>query len=357
LIQRGFIVDYKVWIHHGEAQLTGNTCVNNVNDEVHDADEDDDEDLGDHGMMHEGDLENDNGDPVGVNDDLRAQEEEEHDIDTEEILHHIEPKVLLGSAKGLEHFETLKKAAKDCMYDGCGKEWTVLRFVLQLLILKAKFCWSDNSFNDLLILLGQLLPKPNFVPKNTYEAKKLINPLKICVQRIHACPNRCILYRGDYAALTKCPNCEASRYKSNASFSEDGVGSTVRKRKRASKKSAVCEVEDDTCIGTETGQRKIPSLVMWYLPVIDRLKRLFSNPNTAKLMMWHDDRPLKNDGKLRHPSDTRQWKTFDANHELFGEEKRNVRFALSTDGMNPFGERSSTHSTWPVLLTIFNLPP
>jgi len=143
----------------------------------------------------------------------------------EKMLRHIDSEVLLGSAKGLEHFETLKKAAKDRMYDGCGKEWIVLSFVLQLLILKAKFCWSDNSFNDLLILLGQLLPKPNFVPKNTYEAKKLINPLKIHVQ---ACPNHCILYRGDYAALTKCPNCEASCYKSNASFSEDGVGSTVR---------------------------------------------------------------------------------------------------------------------------------
>ena len=38
---------------------------NNVNEEVHDADEDDDEDPGDHGMMHEGDLENDNGDHAG----------------------------------------------------------------------------------------------------------------------------------------------------------------------------------------------------------------------------------------------------------------------------------------------------
>ena len=57
------MVDYKVWIHHSAAQLTANTCVNNVNDEVHDADED--EDPGDHGMMHEGDLENDNGDHAG----------------------------------------------------------------------------------------------------------------------------------------------------------------------------------------------------------------------------------------------------------------------------------------------------
>jgi hypothetical protein len=37
------------------------------------------------------------------------------------------------------------------------------------------------------------------------------------------------------------------------------------------------------------------------------------------------------------------------------EEKRTIRFALSTDGMNPFGERSSTHNTWPVLMTIYNL--
>ena len=40
----------------------------------------------------------------------------------------------------------------------------------------------------------------------------------------------------------------------------------------------------------------------------------------------------------------------------FGKGPRNVRFALSTDGMNPFGEISSTHSTWPMILTMDNLP-
>ena len=36
---------------------------------------------------------------------------------------------------------------------------------------------------------------------------------------------------------------------------------------------------------------------------------------------------------------------------------RNIRFALSTDGMNPFGNMNSSHSTWPVTLCIYNLPP
>jgi hypothetical protein len=41
----------------------------------------------------------------------------------------------------------------------------------------------------------------------------------------------------------------------------------------------------------------------------------------------------------------------------FGKEARNVRFALSTDGMNPFGDLSSSHKTSLVILTIYNLPP
>uniref|UniRef100_K3Y289 Uncharacterized protein n=1 Tax=Setaria italica TaxID=4555 RepID=K3Y289_SETIT len=65
--------------------------------------------------------------------------DEERNVDMEDMLRHIEPEVLLESPKGLENFETLKKVAKDRMYEGCGKEWIVLRFVLHLLILKAKF--------------------------------------------------------------------------------------------------------------------------------------------------------------------------------------------------------------------------
>jgi hypothetical protein len=218
--------------------------------------------------------------------------EEECDVDMEEMLCHIELEVLLGSAKGLENFETLKKVAKDCMYQSCGKEWTVLRFMLHLLIVKVKSGWSDNSFNEPLTLLDNLLPKPNLVPRNTYEAKKIINPLKMRVQRIHACRNHCILYHGDYAELEKCPNCDASRYKSNADFAvERVIASKGVKRKVGGKKSAFSQVEEEYSICTDTAsQCKVPALVMWYLLVEDHLKRLFSNPKTVESMTWHIDR-------------------------------------------------------------------
>ena len=52
-----------------------------------------------------------------------------------------------------------------------------------------------------------------------------------------------------------------------------------------------------------------------------------------------------------------QWRKVDRTYPKFVEEVRNIRFGLSTDGMNPFGDMSSSHSTWPVALCIYNLPP
>jgi hypothetical protein len=67
-------------------------------------------------------------------------------------------------------------------------------------------------------------------------------------------------------------------------------------------------------------------------------------------MSWHASDEHKDDGKLRHPADGQEWKNFNENHKDFAKEPRNIRFALSTDRMNPFAERSSKHgesqSSW-----------
>jgi hypothetical protein len=70
----------------------------------------------------------------------------------------------------------------------------VLWMKLELLKLKASNEWSDSSFSALLELLSNVLPKPNGLPTGTYLAKKIIYPLTLGVEKIHACPNYCILY-------------------------------------------------------------------------------------------------------------------------------------------------------------------
>jgi hypothetical protein len=54
--------------------------------------------------------------------------------------------------------------------------------------------------------------------------------------------------------------------------------------------------------------------------------------------------------------DGTQWKFFNLQYPKFVAESRNIRFALSTDGMNPFCENRTVHSTWPVILTMYNIP-
>ena len=85
------------------------------------------------------------------------------------------------------------------------------------------------------------------------------------------------------------------------------------------------------------------------------LKRLFMNKKHAKSLRWHkEDR--KSDGELRHTADGTQWRKIDRVFKDFAAHARNIRFGLNTDGINPFGEQSSNHSTWPVTLCLYNLP-
>jgi hypothetical protein len=78
------------------------------------------------------------------------------------------------------------------------------------------------------------------------------------------------------------------------------------------------------------------------------------NKANVELLQWH--MRAQKDAMLYHPADRIQWRNFDRKHKDFVAEVRNIRFRLSTDGMNPFEETCNSHSTWYVTLCIYNLP-
>ncbi|XP_020204470.1 uncharacterized protein LOC109789845 [Cajanus cajan] len=146
-------------------------------------------------------------------------------------------------------------------------------------------------------------------------------------KKIHACPNDCVLYTNNFATLKVCPTCGLSRFKKKT----DG----------------------------SSGEEEIkgpPTKVLWNLSIIPRFKSLFAIKEDAKNLTWHEN-GIKCDNFLRHPTDSLQWKRIDETFPEFGVESRNLRIGLATDGMNPYGNLSSKHSSWPVLLVIYNLPP
>jgi hypothetical protein len=150
LIKRGFKRNYTIWTKHDETDDTlievdigvGNNNCHGQDDGVFDGD--------DHDI---------------ANDD---------DFDFQELLCHVEPHVSssMGTQRGLDNMGILDKSSNELLYDGlngCGKEFTQLHVMLELLKLKASHGWSDNNFSKLLSLLTKLLPKPNTLPTCTYR--------------------------------------------------------------------------------------------------------------------------------------------------------------------------------------------
>jgi hypothetical protein len=74
------------------------------------------------------------------------------------------------------------------------------------------------------------------------------------------------------------------------------------------------------------------------------------------LLQWHKEKHKQDAGMIKHPADATQWQNIDLRNREFAKDLRNIRVVMSRDGMNPF-MNNSTHSTWPIVLTILNLPP
>ena len=300
LLRRGFMPAYNRWTEHGEDEIVQDEA-DNISTSVQDT-------------------------FVDTHQHTFVDNHEDDEDDLEQMLH--DGEVETTSEREFQKFQRMVEDSTTPLYPCCKEEHKKLNVVLTLLQLKASNGWSDKSFTELLDYIGDLLPTGNVLPYTTYQAKQVICPLGLEVQKIHACPNDCILYRNEFAELDECPTCKTSRYKPG----NDSNEAQRRKKKPAAK-------------------------VMWYFPIIPRLKRLFANKKHAKLLRWHDE-DRKKDGMLRHPADAAQWRNIDRKYkDHFAYDVRNIRFGFSTDGMNPFGNMSSRHSTWPVTLCIYNLPP
>jgi hypothetical protein len=225
-------------------------------------------------------------DDIGDHDDAGENDE---GLDVEELMRNVAPDTLLQCRnKGIDNFETLNKASRDLLYEECKwchKEHTLLWMTLELLKLKASNMWSDSSFSALIELLSKVLPKSNGLPTSTYLTKNIICSLTLGVEKVHACPNYCILYRKEHEFKDKCPRCNYSRYKRNDNIEEDSYNN----KRKGQKRNNIAPPDQDS---QGSKERKIPALMMWHLPFIDRLKHMFSNASESSSSIysrrrWH----------------------------------------------------------------------
>ncbi|XP_074301497.1 uncharacterized protein LOC141632891 [Silene latifolia] len=221
-------------------------------------------------------------------------------------------------------FYKLVEDGKQELYPGC-KRFSKLSFLIRLLLFKTLHGISNVAFNDLLELLKEMVPEAK-IPLNYTESRNIVKDLGLHYIKIYACPNDCMLFWKENEQADECLECHTSKWKP-------------------------CEENQ-----SQKKTRKIPAKVLWYFPLKPRLQRVYMCSKTAEFMTWHaDERPK--DGYLRHPADGLAWQKFDSLYPSFASEPRNVRLGLASDGFNPFRTMSVAHSTWPVVLINYNLPP
>ena len=158
--------------------------------------------------------------------------------------------------------------------------------------------------------------------ENFYVTKSMMKPLGLGYQKINMCHNFCMLYYLKNDEITECMTCGHSCYKPK----------------------------------TSRGKTLVAYKKLRYYLITPRLQRLFMSPMIAEHMTWHQAHDAV-DGVMVHPSDGEAWKRFNNVHPHFSAELRNVRLGLCTDRFNLFGSFAAPYSCWPVILTVYNLPP
>ena len=63
-------------------------------------------------------------------------------------------------------------------------------------------------------------------------------------------------------------------------------------------------------MATRAQGKMIPHKVLHYFPLTPRLRRLYMSSQRAKDMRWYIDKRV-DDGIMRHPADSEEWKEFD----------------------------------------------
>jgi hypothetical protein len=152
LVKNNFTADYETWVFYDE-KYNAVTAEESVNDQA----------------------------SADRMDEMFEAIRSEFDLDTEDPPR---PKV--------EEFFRFLKASEEMLHE--HTKVTVLVFVTRLMAIKYKFFFSNNWYNELLKLIGDVILNPNKLPKDMYHSKKFVKGLGMDYEKIDVCRNSCMLF-------------------------------------------------------------------------------------------------------------------------------------------------------------------
>lgn len=234
LYKNGFMADYYVWYMHGEeldfslgtsknvdtTWASGSVPVGNVVEERY------------VDMVNDAFRENVNLDNYNQYDSYENVEEHDNYQDVEE-----------PSRNHSKQFYDLLEGAQNPLYDGCREGHSQLSLAARVMQDKADHNMSERLVDSVCGMLREYLPEGNQAMGTHYETEKLLRNLGLPYHTIDVCINNCMIFWKEDEVLDKCRFCESPRWKTN------------KQRRRTN----------------------VPYSRMWYMPIADRLKRMYES--------------------------------------------------------------------------------
>jgi hypothetical protein len=92
----------------------------------------------------------------------------------------------------VQNFYRLLAATDEKVHD--GTDVTVLQAVTHLMVMKSKYNFSNQCYNNIVKLIIDLIPTKHNMLKDLYQSKKIVSGLGMNYEKIDVCKNNCILF-------------------------------------------------------------------------------------------------------------------------------------------------------------------
>jgi hypothetical protein len=92
----------------------------------------------------------------------------------------------------VQNFYKLIAASDEKVHDGTNL--TVLQAVTRLMVMKSRYNFLNQCYNDIVKLIFDLTPMKHNMPKDLYQSKKIFTGLGKNYEKIDMCEKRCMLF-------------------------------------------------------------------------------------------------------------------------------------------------------------------
>jgi hypothetical protein len=92
----------------------------------------------------------------------------------------------------VQNFYKLLTAAEEKVHN--STDVTVRQAVTRLMVMKSKYSFSNQCYNDIVKMIINIILMKHNMPKDLYQSKKIVSDLSMNYEKIDVCEKNCMMF-------------------------------------------------------------------------------------------------------------------------------------------------------------------